>query len=221
MTCHQLIEDSWKIKWLIIVRKGYLTFRSHISLPVFSTVEANMIRIVFSWSLLETSIAVRVCITDLLLPAVIFKCGIKIMTLHVLFLFCYLMHTSHPGELSTVEQLVRGFLRFSLDCILLSPRSLIFLTPPWESSIRFRSCSSFFSVYSERQKYKLCQKLYSGIRKKNWSVPVQWCSRYHRLPWIFEVGNNCGKSVVFYLLMVNIGWTPWYWNFVCGGQSST
>lgn len=69
------------------------------------------------------------CITDLLLPAVIFKCGIKIMTLHVLFLFCYLMHTSHPGVLSTVEQLVRGFLRFSLDCILLSPRSLIFLPP--------------------------------------------------------------------------------------------
>lgn len=30
--------------------------------------------------------------------------------------------------------------------------------------------------------------------EKNQSVPEQWCSRYHRLPWIFEVGNNCGKS---------------------------
>lgn len=48
MTFHQLIGDNWKIKGLIIVRRGYLTFRSYTCMPVSILASLVLIRVVLS-----------------------------------------------------------------------------------------------------------------------------------------------------------------------------
>lgn len=64
--------------------------------------------------------------------------------------FCYSLHTRHRGVLSTAEQLVCDFLRFSLDCILPSPGSLFFNSSEKEIDM-VADIDSFFRVFSKAE----------------------------------------------------------------------